>query len=90
MFRQQTGSAAGEGRFISGGTALADGFGRGVGAAVFRLRENPTQEPMLLQALHQIVRVHDQLGDTGEHLIVGLNLGIQVAGDRGEVEQGIV
>jgi hypothetical protein len=42
---------------------------------------------MVLQALNEIITIHDGLGDAREHVRVGLNLDIQIARDVGEVYQ---
>ena len=54
----------------------------------FRVRlllERRAQQPVSLQALHQIVRIHHCLRDRTEHVRVHLNLCVQVACDARKV-----
>ena len=55
------------------------------GLRVRLLLEGRAQQPVSLQALHQIIRVHHRLRDGSEHVRVRLNLRVQIARDASEV-----
>src|ERR1041385_2860262 len=47
--------------------------------------ERRTQQPVPLEALHQLVGVNDGVGDLAEDICVVLHLRVEVAGDVGQV-----
>src|SRR6266404_7351607 len=56
------------------------GGGRRIRFAVHLLKD-AAQEPVSLQTLHEVVGVDDEARNAGEDLVVGLDLGVEVAGD---------